>query len=307
MGYGASACEASGTLCLDTHGTPLRRTICTDCARDWVQYPSRNEVILLHLAVAALYAAAAWARWPRATPAVAPSIGIALVWAALALHAIAIVPTIATPKGLDFAFANALSLVAGLTVLFAVTSGLLRDLPYVGAVVLPVAAACALAPGLGRDPHYVAYAGETWALAHIFVALCAYGLFVVTALQATVLTGLERRLHRGRPAEPEDATPPLLTLERYLFRLVGLGFVLLTATLASGLLFSEQLFGRPLTFTHKNLFSVLGWLTFGILLVGRWRFGWRGRRALRWIIAGTVLLVLGYLGSKFVSEILLGR
>jgi ABC-type uncharacterized transport system permease subunit len=100
---------------------------------------------------------------------------------------------------------------------------------------------------------------------------------------------------------------PLLTLERFLFRMVWLGFVLLTLTLASGFLFSEQLFGRPLTFSHKNVFSVAGWLTFGALLVGRWRYGWRGRRALYWILAGTGLLLLGYLGSKFVAEVILGR
>ena len=92
-----------------------------------------------------------------------------------------------------------------------------------------------------------------------------------------------------------------------MFRLVGLGFALLTATLVSGFLFSEEVFGRPLTFTHKNVFSVAGWLTFGVLLFGRWRYGWRGRRALRWILTGTLLLVLGYLGSKFVSEVLLRR
>ena len=92
-----------------------------------------------------------------------------------------------------------------------------------------------------------------------------------------------------------------------LFRLVGTGFVLLTLTLASGALFSEQLFGKAMTFNHKNVFSLLGWLTFAILLVGRWRYGWRGRRALYWILAGTALLVLGYLGSKFVTEVVLGR
>jgi len=260
------------------------------------------------LAVAGLYTAAAWGRRPRGASSLVPIwIGDGVVPLALALHAVAIFRAIVEPGGLDFAFVNALSLVAGLSVLFAVASGLLRDFPDVRAVVLPVAAVCALAPALGSNPHHVSYAGEPWALAHIAVALCAYALFVVTALQAVVLTGLERRLHRGRPTDPEDATPPLLTLERYLFRLVGIGFVLLTATLASGLLFSEHLFGRPLTFTHKNLFSVLGWLAFAVLLVGRWRYGWRGRRALYWIVAGTALLALGYLGSKFVSEILLGR
>ena len=101
--------------------------------------------------------------------------------------------------------------------------------------------------------------------------------------------------------------PPLLTLERYLFRLVAAGFALLTLTLESGMLFTEQLFGRPLVFNHKSVFSVLGWLTFGALLLGRWRYGWRGRVALRWIIAGTVFVFLAYLGSKFVLEVLLGR
>ena len=118
---------------------------------------------------------------------------------------------------------------------------------------------------------------------------------------------LEASLRRGLPLESDGGAPPLLMLERFMFRLVGLGFILLTVTLVSGLLFSEEIFGRPLTFTHKNVFSVAGWLTFAILLFARWRYGWRGRRALRWILAGTLLLVLGYLGSKFVMEVLLRR
>jgi ABC-type uncharacterized transport system permease subunit len=121
------------------------------------------------------------------------------------------------------------------------------------------------------------------------------------------MTGLEKRLHRGVPADAADHTPPLLTLERYLFRMVGTGFVLLTLALASGALFSEQVFGKPFAFTHKGVFSILAWLTFGALIAGRWRFGWRGRRAAAWIVAGTVFLLLAYLGTKFVLEILLGR
>ena len=127
---------------------------------------------------------------------------------------------------------------------------------------LPVAAVCALGPARGESAHRFAYADEPWAAVHIAVALVAYALFVVAALQALVLTGLEKRLHRGLPAGPSGSAPPLLTLERFLFRLVGVGFVLLTLTLASGFLFSEEMFGKPVTFTHKNVFSVAGWLTF---------------------------------------------
>jgi ABC-type uncharacterized transport system permease subunit len=261
--------------------------------------------ILLHVVVAALYVAAAWLCRPRGeTP---PTVRSFAIGVALGVHAAVMARAIVRPDGLDLSFVNALSLVAGLAVLVAWISGALRILPGVATMILPVAALCAALPSLTRTPHLFAYADAPLAAAHISVALIAYALFVVAAMQAVVLTGVEKRLHRGAPAATAHEAPPLLTLERYLFRLIAIGFVLLTITLVSGFLFSEELFGKPVTLTHKNVFSVAGWLTFGALLFGRWRYGWRGRVALKWILAGTVLLVLGYLGSKFVLEVLLKR
>ena len=170
---------------------------------------------------------------------------------------------------------------------------------------LPVAAVAALLPAVFGSAHRFPYAGAPWASAHIAVALLAYAFFVVAAAQALVMTGLESRLHRG--LAEGSATPPLLTLERTLFRLIGAGFVLLSLALASGVLFSEELFGRAFQFTHKNVFAVASWVVFGALVVGRWRYGWRGRKALRWILVGTILLILAYLGTKFVVEVVLGR
>jgi ABC-type uncharacterized transport system permease subunit len=266
-------------------------------------------IILLHVLVAAIYAATAWARRPRgdAAPDTRRNAGQVLLVVALLLHAFTIWHSIVRPDGLDFAFANALSLVAALAVLAAWLTGVLRTLPGVAAVILPVAAVCALLPPLATSTHRIGFASEPWAAAHIAVALCAYALFVVVAMQALVMTGLEKRLHRGLTDAHARGVPPLLTLERYMFRLLAVGFVLLTLALASGIVFSEQLFGKPVTFTHKNVFSVAGWLAFAMLLFGRWRYGWRGRTALKWILGGTLLLVLGYLGSKFVSEMLLRR
>ena len=264
-------------------------------------------IILLHVLVAAIYAATAWLRWPRGEARPPRGAAQLLLALALALHAIAIWQAIVRPGGLDLSFVNALSLVAGLAVLIAWITGVLRTLPGVAAVVLPVAAACALLPSVAQSPHRIPFAGEPWAAAHIAVALAGYALFVVVALQALVMTGLENRLHRGLPDIAAQSSPPLITLERYLFRLLGIAFALLTLTLASGFLFSEQLFGKAVTLTHKNVFSLAGWLTFAILLVGRWRYGWRGRTALKWILGGTLLLVLGYLGSKFVLEVILRR
>jgi ABC-type uncharacterized transport system permease subunit len=266
-------------------------------------------VSLLYVAVAILYGVAAWLRSRGGADSgpMPARIAHALVASALALQAVTLWLSVVTSGGLDLSFQHALSLVAWLTVLVAGLSGVLNRLPAVGHVVLPVAALCVLAPLTGSEPHLFPLTSDPWGTVHIAVALVAYATFVVAALQALLLTGVEKRLHHGRALSVDDGALPLLTLERFLFRLVGIGFALLTVTLASGAFFSEQIFGKPVTLTHKNVFAVAGWLTFGVLLFGRWRFGWRGRRALYWILAGTVLLVLGYLGKKFVAEILLGR
>lgn len=264
-------------------------------------------MILLYVLAALLYGLAAWRYARGATHASRPREARALLALALIVHAATIVHVTFRPDGLDLSFPQALSVVAWLTAIVATAAGLLRKLPGVATIVLAVTALCALAPAAGGAPHRFTYGGEVWAALHIAVALAGYAFLVVAALQAVLLLDLERRIHRGRAPMPGDGALPLLTLERLLFRLVLVGFVLLAATLVSGLVFSEQIFGRPLLFTHKNVLSLAGFAAFAILLYGRWRYGWRGRRALYAVVAGTVLLLLGYLGSKFVAQVLLGR
>ena len=264
--------------------------------------------ILLHPVVAILYAATAWLCYPHARqpPGAARHVN-ALVALALLLHAIGIGRAIFTEGGIDLSLPHALSLVAGLAVLVAWATGLIRALPAVGAVVLPVAAVGAVLPVVGPSGHLLPYANVPWASVHIAIALSAYAILIVAAAEALVLAGIERRLHRGLPNPGLATSPPLLTLERWLFLLIGIGYTLLTLTLASGIFYSEELFGTPARFNHKNVFSVAAWVVYTLLLVGRLRYGWRGRRALKWILAGTLLLLLAYLGSKFVLEVLLHR
>lgn len=270
-------------------------------------------MILLYPAVFAAYLAAAWLEWRQIAQAherAAPAAGATARWLpaiALAGHAVLVSSVVFAGGALDLSLANALSAVAGLIALFAWLGSRSGALPGVAVVALPVAAIAAVLPLLFANPHRMSFADEPWAALHIAVALTAYAMLIVAALQALLLLSLERRLHRGLTPRGEAAMPPLLTLERFLFRLVGLGYALLTLTLLSGIVFSEELFGKPLTLTHKIVFSVLGWLVFGALLFGRYRYGWRGRIALRWILVGSVLLLLGYIGSKFVLEAILHR
>ncbi|MBV8048453.1 MAG: cytochrome c biogenesis protein CcsA [Paludibacterium sp.] len=142
---------------------------------------------------------------------------------------------------------------------------------------------------------------------HILVSMLAYSLFAIGAMLAILMLWLERALHARRNARLLSQLPPLLSLERMMFQVLSVGFVLLTATLISGVVFSEEVLGRPAAFTHKTVFGVISWLLFGGLLLGRQRYGWRGRVAIRWTLAGFVALLLAYIGSKIVLELILHR
>lgn len=147
-----------------------------------------------------------------------------------------------------------------------------------------------------------------WLPVHWALGLSAYGLFAAAVAHGWLLIHTERRLRSA----PASTTPglPLLKLERIMFRLVIAGFVLLTLTVLAGIVFSEHLYGASTggwRWDHTHVFTVLSWLIFAMLLLGRWRFGWRGRRAVHMLYAGAALLLLGYAGSRFVLEVLLGR
>jgi ABC-type uncharacterized transport system permease subunit len=208
---------------------------------------------------------------------------------------------------LRFGFAQALSIMMFLCVALYWVESLFYNVEGMQPLVLTLAAAAAplpaLFPGLASSG---AHAQAAEFKLHLALAMIAYGLFVIALLHATLMAVAERQLHRkGTLAFPN--LPPLLTLETLLFRMIAAAFVFLTLTLITGIAFSETLFGRALRFDHKTVFAVASWLIFGLLLAGRWRYGWRGRTALRWTLSGFVMLLLAYVGSRFVLEVLLGR
>jgi ABC-type uncharacterized transport system permease subunit len=172
---------------------------------------------------------------------------------------------------------------------------------------LPLAAICVLLPALFPGQHELANAGSPVFRAHFLMAMLAYSLFTLAALHAILMAVAEQRLHRGRLTPLFSGLPPLLTMEALLFRLIHIAFGLLTLTLGSGILFSETLFGKAMPFNHKTVFAIISWLIFATLLGGRHFRGWRGRTALRWTLAGFAALLLAYVGSRFVLEVILGR
>jgi ABC-type uncharacterized transport system permease subunit len=173
------------------------------------------------------------------------------------------------------------------------------------AVILP-----ALFPGsvvslLGRSPLFA------W---HIAISILAYSTLTIAAFHAVLMALQESRLHASPSVSSGgwlglalDRLPALLTMEKLLFRLIAFGFALLSLTVLSGIVFSEQLFNTAFKWDHKNIFSILSWALFGVLLAGRqWR-GWRGRTALSFTLIGFATLLLAYVGSRFVMEVVLHR
>jgi ABC-type uncharacterized transport system permease subunit len=124
-------------------------------------------------------------------------------------------------------------------------------------------------------------------------------------LQAVLLSIQEHHLRNRHPGGYIRALPPLQVMERLLFQMIGTGFALLSAALLTGFFFLEDIFAQHLV--HKTALSMAAWVIFGVLLWGRWKFGWRGRTAIRWTLSGFIFLLLAYFGSKAVLELILAR
>jgi ABC-type uncharacterized transport system permease subunit len=269
----------------------------------------------MHGLAATLYAALAFhfwrSRWQG--PLLAhPSGGlhrgerIALL-GALILHGLSVYDEIFGGGSMRFSFAIALSVMLWLAIVFYWIESYYARMEGLQVLGLPLAAVSVLLPlGFG-EAHQLANAHSAAFRLHFLMAMLAYSLFTLAALHALLMAVAEKGLHRGRISPLIAGLPPLLTMEALLFKLIHVAFALLTLTLVSGAVFSEAVFGKAVSINHKTIFAILSWLIFAALLAGRhWR-GWRGRIALRWTLAGFSALLLAYVGSRFVLEVLLGR
>ena len=231
-----------------------------------------------------------------------------LVPVALVLHAALLYRGVLTADGLDLNVANAVSMLVWLTVLiYWLASLAFEGLSGMLGMMAPAAFIAVGLPALMPMHHIVNYGGDPFFVLHFGVAMLAYSLFIVATVHALVMLAEEKWLHRGVLPPFLRTLPPLLVMEALLFRILFAAFVLLTLTVVSGVFFSEQLFGKPFEFNHKTVFAIVSWFIFGGLLAGRYLRGWRGRTAVYWTLAGFTALMLAYVGSKAVLELILHR
>jgi len=228
-----------------------------------------------------------------------------LAAAGVGLHGWTLGREFGTSGGISADFFSALSMVSLLiagVLLLAVMRYRVRELLVLA---LPGAAAMMLLKLLiGPEPKAL-YTGSMMLDVHVLTSLVSYSLLSIAALTALFIAANHRLLHRRSSMALTDILPPLVTTETLLFQLITTGWLCLTISLASGLWFVDDLFAQHLA--HKTVLSILAWVVFGLLLAGRWRYGWRGMRAVRLTLLGMAILLLAYFGSKAVLELLLDR
>ena len=230
------------------------------------------------------------------------AIGVALV-----LQGIGLYEGLFSVGGMRFSFSLALSLMFWMAVLIYWLESFRSRMDGLQPMVLPLAAVCSVLPVIFPQIHVVAHVNVWGFKVHFLTAMLAYSLFTLSAIHAVFMGFVERKLHHGKLNRQLASLPPILKMEALLFRMIVIAFSLLTVALGSGFMFSEAIFGKAVTLDHKTLFAFASWAIFAALLIGRYAYGWRGRIALRWTLAGFLALLLAYIGSRFVSEVLLGR
>jgi ABC-type uncharacterized transport system permease subunit len=267
---------------------------------------TQMQFVMLMLTLA-LYVGVFWHLllylWKKQPPRYGISLSLLCIGACL--HAFLLFPNFITATGIDFNLFNILSLTSWLMLTLTLIFSTYRPVLALNIFAIPVATFGVIAGSLWHAPYLPLSQmghGLEW---HIVLSLAAYCVLFMAATQAVLLHVQNRELkHKSLHRIWVSVLPPLQTMESLLFDLLLVGFGLLTVALPLGLLSVDNLIAQHLV--HKTFFSLLSWLIFGILLFGRWRMGWRGQRAIKFTLWGFGLLLVGFIGSKFVLEILLG-
>ena len=214
---------------------------------------------------------------------------------------IALYLTIHTPQGINLGVFTIASLTMLMVTIVVLLSSIKKPSEGLLILILPVTMLSVITAWLTPLEHIV-WRPPSVMVAHVLISVLAYGLLMVAAFQSLLLSYQEHQLRHHRQKRILKALPSLQTMERLMFEFLIVGVILLTLSLLSGFLFLENMFAQHLI--HKTVLSIVAWCIFAALLVGHWTRGWRGLMAMRWIVAGFLLLALSYFGWRLAVDLL---
>ena len=262
--------------------------------------PASIAASLLYLLVAYLQY-----RNIRSGAVLAKSHLIALAAIALALHGASAWHSLQSPEGINLGFFKISSLIFWIINLAYIVSLLWRPLENLLVILFPLAGlsvlVSTLAPGNASPLETI----SPGLLFHIGSSVLAYAVLTIAACQAAVVSVQDHQLRHRHAMGLVQILPPLELMESMLFEIIWVGLALLTLSIASGMVFLEDMFAQHLV--HKTVLSICAWWVFSILLWGHHRLGWRSQTAARFTLGGFAVLMLAYFGSKLVLELILQR
>jgi ABC-type uncharacterized transport system permease subunit len=222
--------------------------------------------------------------------------------AAMLLHALVLNALIYQPQGLNLSFFVAFSLISWLISIQILLCSVFRRIESLGIAVFPMSGFASLIT-VFHMTNPVLISGDSSLQGHIMISVVAYSLLMLGAIQAGLLAYQDSSIRSHNPGGFARYLPPLHDMETLLFQFLGFGFVCLSISLLTGFVFLEDIFAQHLV--HKTVLSIVGWIILGILLFGRFKFGWRGKTAINWTLAAFIFLMLAFFGSKLVLEFIL--
>lgn len=236
----------------------------------------------------------------REPPRTAVILGLGAL--ALPLHLLCVHASIYQPDGLNLGLFHMISLVGWLLATLAIGMSLYQPVVSITLGAFPLAALGILLSLFVPAPYVPLATLSRGTESHILLSILAYSVLMIAAAQAILLAIQDRQLRQHKRGLL-TALPPLQTMERLLFDLIAVGFVLLSLAIITGFLTLSNFFAQHVA--HKTILTIAAWLVFAILLGGRHWLGWRGTTAIRFTLWGFGLLLLGFYGSKLVLELIL--
>lgn len=217
---------------------------------------------------------------------------LAIVVTATLLHFLSFAGQLFDNGQILFGFGIGLSLISWIGVTTLLVTNINKSTENLGIFIFPLAGITTLLPFAENSAHALPIELGS----HVLISITAYSVMGLAAAQAILYSIQERRFQKRQLTIVFKNLPPLQIMERILIQLVMIGFIFLSFALMSGFFFLEDIFAQHLV--HKTFFAILSWITYGTLLVGHFRFGWRGQKAARFTIWAYVLLILSYIGTE---------
>ncbi|WOG25620.1 inner membrane protein YpjD [Endozoicomonas sp. 8E] len=260
--------------------------------------------MLVSIGAIIFYAVGMVCQWGRITGrGGARNLVLLAITVGAALHIFSLYFSIHTDKGTNLGILTIGSLTTLIVTLVVLLSSLRKPSESLLVTILPFTIISVLADWLAPVEHI--FHSPTLMVVHVLLSVLAYGLLMVAVCQSLLLAYQEKQLRSHNQKRLLKALPPLQTMEKLLFEFLSVGVILLTLSLISGFLYIDNMFASDMF--HKTVLSLVAWVLFTTLLIGRWVNGWRGQKAMRWTVAGFILLLVAYFGWRTVVDFILVR